>query len=608
MLKLKLLIGLLMIAALLVAMSLFSISLLQEHVAKIDRMLARDFDAMEAVNELQMFSGDLNADYVSALAATGPGYELPSPERLADLRTNYIERLHNLRTSSVNPKQTEDLQKAISEVEKRLSHYFGLFEKLYETDPLSLEDRVDWLNTILDANRELQRSAESLLTFYRNNLETESIDAVTTARESIRFLVVSMIVALILMTFLYIQLWRTVIRPVEELTYSIREVQRRNFERTVPVKTRDEVGRVAQAFNDMAAELRLLKRETDRELLKLNRENRAILEGFPHPTFILDEDGNLSQANPAAEALMKALHSKRRMPLKIDVRYEETRKANENHLPDDLSEAILFRVKEREIWYLPRIFKIGDASNGYSGWAVVLIDVTRFRWLDDMKSDLVGTVSHEIKTPLTSIRMVLHLLAEQKTGELNPTQSRMVGSAHEDCERLLETLENLLQLSRMERGASRMEREPVEPESILENVARSFQPQLNSQQQKLVTDVEESLPRIPVDPHQITQVLNNFLSNAIKHNPPGKDIHLKVRREGTEFLRFSVIDQGDGVPPSEQDRIFERFYRARGEKTKGSGIGLSICREIVHAHEGRIGVNSVNGAPTEFFFDLPLNL
>ncbi len=606
MLKLKLLIGLLMIAALLVAMSLFSISLLQEHVAKIDRILARDFDAMEAVNELQMFSGELNATYVSVLAKDGAEYQLPPREELQSLQQNYSKRLQHLR-ENIEIGENTQLDRSIETLEQQLAAYFSLFEHLHETPPLGLEQRFEKQAAILQANRTLQEAADTLLTFYRNNLEAESVDAVDTARQSIRFLLVSMCAALVLMAFLYFQLWRTVILPVEGLTESIREVQRRNFERTVPVKTRDEVGKVAQAFNDMSAELRLLKRETDRELLKLNRENRAILAGFPHPAFILDERGALSQANPAAEKLMRDLNTEGRLPLKIGLRFEEARRHGENHLPDDLSEAMLFRVKEREIWYLPRIFQIGEEDNGYSGWAVVLIDVSRFRWLDDMKSNLVGTVSHEIKTPLTSIRMVLHLLAEQKTGELNSTQERMVDSAHEDCERLLETLENLLQLSRMERGASRLEREPVEPASLVEEVARSFTPQLSNNGNSLVTDVEDGMPRITVDPHQISQVLNNFLSNALKHSPSDGEIKLAARREGSETIRFSVFDQGAGVPAEEQDRIFERFYRARGEKTKGSGIGLSICREIVHAHDGRIGVNSAPDQPTEFFFDLPLN-
>lgn len=607
MLKLKLLIGLLMIAALLVAMSLFSISLLRDHVAKIDRILDRDFDAMEAVNELQNFSGDLNASYVSVLGGDEEDYQLPPADRAIEFRKNYEKRIEKLR-SKMDPDDKE-LATAMSRFEDRWKDYFDTFDSIHQSPQLDLQQRFERQAEIMEASYNLSQSAQQLLGFYRTNLESESLGAVTTAKQSIRFLVVSMLIALVLMAFLYIQLWRTVIRPMEELTESIREVQRRNFERTVPVKTRDEVGRVAQAFNDMSAELRLLKSETDRELLKLNQENRAILAGFPHPTFILDNEGALSQANPAAEEMMTNLRTGGRLPLKVGLRFDETRKTGEDHLPEDLSEAMLFRVKEREFWYLPRIFEIGDPENpkSFSGWAVVLIDVSRFRWLDDMKSNLVGTVSHEIKTPLTSIRMVLHLLAEQKTGPLNATQERMVGSAHDDCERLLETLENLLQLSRMERGASRLEREPIEPAEIVEDAIRTFEPQLSHNGSSVISDIEDKLPRVTVDPQQIGQVLNNFLSNALKHSPSDADITVAVKREGSETLRFSVIDQGEGVPAAEQDRIFERFYRAVGEKTKGSGIGLSICREIIHAHDGRIGVHSTPNTPTEFYFDLPLN-
>jgi len=402
---------------------------------------------------------------------------------------------------------------------------------------------------------------------------------------------------------------RRIIRPLAELGESIREIQQQNFEKVLPVKAEDEIGKVAGAFNNMAAELRVMKMQTDQEMLRLNQESRAILRGFPYPIYILDGNGELSQSNPAAEALMESLAepSAGGLPAKLDRKVRRCIETGENFLPDDIDAAMLFRPGEREIWFLPRIFRIRESlEDPFHGWAVVLIDVTRVRWLDDMKTDLIGTVSHEIKTPLTSIRMVLHLLSEQKTGELNETQETIVTSARDDCEKLLETLENLLQLSRIESGESGLQREPAEPASLVEEAADSFAGHVEEAHLSVKTEIGRSLPRVLADHHRIAQVFKNLLSNAVKHSPAGGEIVMSAERGGKESVRFSVKDQGPGIPEDAQDRVFERFFRAPGQDGDGTGLGLSICREIVRAHGGRIGVTSAPG-DTEFYFYLPMS-
>ena len=607
MLKLKFLIGLLMIATLTVAMALFSVSLLRTHITKIDQILAEDLDAINVVKDLPLFASRLANEYFAIIAETGESTSLPDASLLPTYREAYRRPLEKLRQEV---EDSPEGMKAAAEAEAlagHLDHFLNQFEKLHAAKTLTPSARLAYEGQILKANSQIEESAEKLLQYFRFNIKSEGASAIIDAKQSIRFLLTSMIGALVLMAFLYIQIGRSVIRPVEQLTISLREVQKSNFESTVPVKSKDEVGRVASAFNDMAAALQLQQSEKDHEILKLTQEYHAIMTGFPHPIFFLNHEGKLSHANPEAQELMSKLGTTDALPEKVAVRFEEAHKNRQDHLPDDISEAMLLRVEENEFWYLPRIFQIGSEEEGFQGWAVVIIDVSRFRWMDDMKSNLIGTISHEIKTPLTSIRMILHLLAEQKTGELNPTQERMVDSANNDCERLLRTLENLLQLSRMERGAAHLERQPTKPEELANEVATDFSTHLASKDTELKIQIEGNLPHVPADRHQIIRVLTNFLSNALKHNVETEPIILAARKLGPSYIRFSVIDHGNGVPPAEQDRIFERFYRARGEKTKGSGIGLSICREIIHAHDGRIGVISSPNEPTEFYFDLPLN-
>ena len=224
-----------------------------------------------------------------------------------------------------------------------------------------------------------------------------------------------------------------------------------------------------------------------------------------------------------------------------------------------------------------------------------------------MKTNLLSTVSHEIKTPLTGIRMVLHLLLEERTTALDPMQKVMIGSANEDCERLLTTLNTLLDLSRAESGTTHLARLPMSLHESVERAARLYQGAAVAKKIELrVEDDSEEFPEILADPVRLDEVVNNLVSNAIKHSPTGGTITVRQSKPDAEHLRISVIDEGPGVPEGSQSRIFERFYRAPGQEVDGVGLGLFISREIMRAHEGRIGLRERRGNLTEFYIDVPI--
>ncbi len=407
---------------------------------------------------------------------------------------------------------------------------------------------------------------------------------------------------------IYFQLVRHLVDPVASLQQSIEEIRAGNFELSLPQPLQgSEFAKVVTAFNDMAAELKLRRGETDERLMRANMVNSAILEAIPSPVFVLAEDSGVIQLNPAAEVLSENLGVSGRLPLKIERILDECRKTAAHFLPEDPREALLFRVQEQEYYYLPRIFRFEADGAGKSGWAVLLHNVSRIRWLDDMKTNLISTVSHEIKTPLTGIRMVLHLLLEERSGPLDEMQKVMVTSANEDCERLLETLNGLLDLSRAESGTTHLNRAPMALKDSIDRSGQLYQAAAANKNVNLVIDgVTEDAPEIMADPVRLDEVLNNLLANAIRHSPAGGTITIRQSQPDSEYLRVSIIDQGSGVPEVSQSRIFERFYRAPGQASDGVGLGLFISREIIRAHEGRIGLRERDGDETEFYIDVPI--
>jgi two-component system, NtrC family, sensor histidine kinase KinB len=398
------------------------------------------------------------------------------------------------------------------------------------------------------------------------------------------------------------------VEPVVSLRNLVEEVARGNFELTLPEPPRgSEFTSVVSAFNEMISELKRWRGESNESLTRANNVMRSILESIPSPVFILENDSGIVQINPAAERLTERLGVIGRLPEKIQHILDECVDTGSNFMPEDPRDALLFRIKEEECFYLPRIFSFKAGGTAKSGWAILLHDVSRIRWLDDMKTNLLSTVSHEIKTPLTGIRMVLHLLLEDRSKSLSEVQHMMVSSANDDSERLLLTLNSLLELSRSESGATHLNCVPIQ---LKDNVERSVRLHANAASKRNITleidNGQGEFPDVFADALRLDEVINNLLSNAIKHSPDDAVVKICLSKPDADHVRVSVIDHGPGIPEDSKSRIFERFYRAPEQKHDGVGLGLFISREIIRAHEGRIGINERTDNLTEFFFDVPI--
>jgi two-component system, NtrC family, sensor histidine kinase KinB len=419
-------------------------------------------------------------------------------------------------------------------------------------------------------------------------------------------LIIAMISAVVVFVLTYARLGQSIITPIQNLTKSIRELRSRDFAQSLPVEADDELGALTKEFNAMAEELRNFYRETDRKFIELNQVIRAMMTTLPYPLFILGEGDEVSRMNPAAERLTDSLRTKGAIPVQVRKHLAAASVTDPDYRLDDLKQALFFRIDEQELYYLPRIFPIVLEDGTAFGRALMLVDVTRFHWLDEMKSDLLSTLSHEIRTPLTGIRLVLHLLLEKSTGELTAAQEEIVTTACSDCERLLKTLNSILDLSRMESGKSQLNLRPIPPKRLIEECFYSFQDQASVLSHPLRMDVSETLPAVYADPERISLVFSNFLSNALKYSYPDTEIVLAASVLNPEFVRFSVINSGPGLREEEQARVFDKFYRSPSHKGEGAGLGLSIARQVVQAHDGRVGVFSEWEKKTEFYCDLPV--
>lgn len=598
MLRTRLFYGLVTLILLLWGVGAAALVLVREAYKTSERALETTYPGIKMARNFATLTASIDAHYLPSLSSEPP-YRMPE-RTLFDFNqgilTSNLNDLSNLHNDQAWIQVILGLRQAMLSYSEEYEGYLkDGFQTRLQADK--------FVSSITQRSENVAKNADAVFVLADERLK-RSVAAQNRATNNTLFVVVLVLVGTAIAVFIYYQLVRHLVDPVVGLQRSIDEIRKGNFELTLPEPGNDSEFRgVAAAFNDMAAELRLRRGETEERVMRTNLVNRAILEAIPSPVFVLGDDGKILQINPAAEALTEELGVANRLPAKIQRILDES---GANHLPDDPREALLFRIGEREHYYLPRIFSFTSEDGVHSGRAVLLHNVTRIRWLDDMKTNLLSTVSHEVKTPLTGIRMVLHLLLEERSGKLSPIQKTMVSSANDDCERLLGTLNSLLDLSRAESGTTHLERVPVGLTDALRRSERLFSSKASERHVEIKVESNGHLPDVSADPVRLDEVINNLVSNAIKHSPDGGTVTLRTSQPDADHMRVSVIDQGPGVPEEAQSRIFERFFRAPGQETDGVGLGLFICREIMRAHEGRIGLRERTEDQTEFFIDVPL--
>ena len=492
----------------------------------------------------------------------------------------------------------------LAEKEKQLfSKYItraGLFLQTKSSD----ERRQLYFGEMLPAFTEIKDTAQEIIRINQNNMIEADRNARALSKQSTRYMIFAMLVGLAAATFFAHRLQRSILAPIQAVTAVSKELGEGKLDQIVPIESNEELGQLADAFNKLASKLRAYRQVTTDQILQARQMTEITFSAFPDPIIALSPEGLIDFTNPAATKLFSKLDIQGSLPGTMQEEVERVLKGGADYLPTSFEKAVYLRVDDKETFFLPRISGMRDESGHLFGAAVILQDVTRFRLLDEVKTKLVSTVSHELKTPLTSVRMGLHLLLEERIGSLNPKQTELLLAARDDSERLLRMINDLLDLTKLESGETGLPPTVMSPRALVESSAKDLRDFVEARGSRLVVTIAPDLANVAANPHQIDHVFTNFVSNAIRYTKPGQEILLQVKPQGGG-VRFSVIDQGPGIPPEYQPRIFERFFRVPGSDSGGAGLGLAIAKEIVAVHGGTVGVHSTPGAGSEFYFDLP---
>jgi len=266
-------------------------------------------------------------------------------------------------------------------------------------------------------------------------------------------------------------------------------------------------------------------------------------------------------------------------------------------------------IYENEMVLKVRCAPFKDRTGLNLGTITVLNDITTLKQMDQMKSDFVSLVSHEIRSPLNSLLMQIKVIMDGLAGEISDKQEEILGRASKKVSNLIEMASDLLDLAKIESGLISIEKEPIQINTLLKEQISFFMETFLAKQISIHMNLDRGLPDIMGNYQNLEEVVSNLLTNAAKYTPNGGDIFVTTSTKD-HYICIGIKDTGFGISSEEIDKIFDKFYRIKNDQTRyitGTGLGLAIVKSILEAHSGSIEVESAPGSGSEFMIQLPYN-
>jgi len=390
--------------------------------------------------------------------------------------------------------------------------------------------------------------------------------------------------------------------PIRELTGRIKEVANRNYHQQLNFKSNDEFGELAQAFNTMTRKLDEYEHSNLASILFEKSRIETIINSMHDAIIGLDEKSFIIFANEVACNLigMKARDLTGRSAPDLSIENDLLR----NLLVNDQPRLKIF-ADDRESYYSKDVLSVKNEDE-VIGSVIILKNITEFQQLDEAKTNFIATISHELKTPLSSIKMSLKLLEDERIGKVNHEQQQLLENIDEDARRLLQITGELLDMGQVETGKLQLNFGNTHPKNIVDYALKAVKTTAEQKNVTINVQCDESLPNVQADLDKTTWVLINLLTNAVKYSHEKSQVGLAVKKHGVDEIEFSVQDHGRGIDQRYLSRIFERYFKVPGAASDqtGTGLGLAIAKDFIEAQAGTIAVESEVGEGSRFYFTL----
>jgi two-component system phosphate regulon sensor histidine kinase PhoR len=388
--------------------------------------------------------------------------------------------------------------------------------------------------------------------------------------------------------------------PIKDMTEAARRIGAGDMSARVLAQRRDEVGDLVRAFGDMTEQQRerITGLETD------VRRFATVMEHMADGVVITDDLGHVRFINPTAGRLLKTDESEAvGRPFAAVARHHALIELWQRGQATGSEQVEAVEISPQLFLQAILTPYRRDETTGY---VVILQDLTQVRRLQVMRRDFISNLSHELRSPLASLRAVVETLQGGAIDD-RPAAERFLQQAESEVNTMTQMVEEMTELSQIESGQVRLKLAPTDVAELVDGPVERFRPQAEAAGLSLNVELPAGLPPALADPDRVRQVIANLIHNAFKFTPAGGDILITAAAEGAEVV-IEVRDTGVGIAKGDLPRVFERFYKSDKARTRGrggTGLGLAIARHIVEVHGGRIWVKSKEGKGSRFFFSLP---
>ena len=410
-----------------------------------------------------------------------------------------------------------------------------------------------------------------------------------------------------------------IFNPLNTLLTGIRTIGPKHYKQRIHFDNNDEFAEVAKAFNDMAQRLDEWENSNLSTIMSEKLRIETIIEQMHDAIIGVNEHQEVLFINTTAKSIFNITGdnlsgqsveelSKNNDLLKSIIKESDT--GNPFKIVVNGRDSY-FQLEAREI-NVPNIKKDSsltlNIAKSPAGKVYILRNITEFKERDEAKTNFIATISHELKTPISSIKMSLKLMKDERIGHINNEQQQLLEHIKDDSDRLLKITSELLELSQVETGNIQLNFIPVRPIQIVDYAIAAVKFQADQKRVNLEVIKDDNLPNVTVDVEKTAWVLVNFLSNALRYSTEKSRVTISIVHKLNE-VEFSVKDTGKGIDEQYQKRLFDRYFQVPtdGQNKSGSGLGLAISKDFIEAQNGRIWVKSAIGEGSTFGFNLPVH-
>lgn len=492
------------------------------------------------------------------------------------------------------------------------------YEELADTlimivfDPdLKVIDKTYYFGTIRPMNEILRQNCFRLIEMNQQEMFDLAKRAREISSDATYAVLIASLIAVALAIIASAQFTRSLVEPAERLTETVRKIGRGRLDLKIDVLTNDEFGDLSREFNKMTERLRIYEELNIEKILEEKQKSETLVQNITDAIIVCDKNNRIILINDATKKLFNVKKEDiegadfSEIILDEKIRNIFLNPKSNSYLQQPY---LLLKTNGNEVYVRPKVSEIPLPGGETLGNVLILQDVTQFRELDRMKSEFMATVSHEFRTPLTSINMSVDILKQEIVGKLNKEQKDLIQSTKQDAERLTKLVRELLELSKLESGKFQLRREPVAINDLIDDTVKPILLPMKEKSVDLKLKLDDNIPKIIGDYQQLGWVISNLVNNALKYSSKGGLIEISTVLSGNKII-VKVSDTGKGISRENIDKIFDKFVQIKEsmETTPGSvGLGLAIAKEIVEGYGGEISVESEVNKGSVFKFTIPI--